>query len=169
MASTYTPIASTILSSPAASVTFSSISGAYTDLIVRISAASSNAATTDGLVMQLNGVTTNRSGTDMNAVSTTAGSQSTGNGAGTVTAASGTANTFGTVEIRIPNYANSSYNKPYYYVAGAENNSASTAKVQSGAGLWSVTTAITSVGFILANGPNFVTGSRFDLYAVTHF
>jgi hypothetical protein len=36
MASTYTPIATTTLGSAAASYTFSSISGTYTDLVLRI-------------------------------------------------------------------------------------------------------------------------------------
>jgi hypothetical protein len=47
MANTYTLIASNTLGASAASVTFSAIPSTYTDLVVRYSAASCDAAVTD--------------------------------------------------------------------------------------------------------------------------
>jgi len=72
--STYTPIATNTLSSAASSVTFSSISGAYTDLVVVCNAG----VTASGgytLAMQLNGDTGNNySGTRLSGNGTTAAS-----------------------------------------------------------------------------------------------
>ena len=56
MAKTYEPIATTTLSSAASSVTFSSISGSYTDLVVIISALGNVGSPTDyGISLQING------------------------------------------------------------------------------------------------------------------
>ena len=62
MATTYTPIATTTLGSGQTSVTFSSISGTYTDLILIASASNTGGAT--NIRLQFNGDTaTNYSST----------------------------------------------------------------------------------------------------------
>ena len=54
MATTYTLITSQTLASSAASVTFSSIPSTYTDLVLRVSARTDNAAVSDGFYVGLN-------------------------------------------------------------------------------------------------------------------
>jgi len=167
MANTYTLISSNILSSSAASVTFSSIPATYTDLVLKVSARSNGSSYT--LVGKFNGTTANYSATFLQSngstVSSSAGSaQAAAYLYGGVNLSTTTANTFASAEIYIPSYL-SSANKPYSTFAANETN-ASAADMFAHANLWSNTSAITSIEFSLTGGNNFVSGSSFYLYGI---
>lgn len=168
MPSTYSLISSNVLSSSAASVTFSAIPSTATDLVLRISARTDQANPTATFLVRYNGSSAaNYSGTFLYTGGSTPSSYRDTNATsieeGGATANTGTSNTFGSTEIYIPNYtltqnkANSSF-----YVG--ENNSASVFLIGIAAGLRSVTDAITSVSLV-SNG-NFVSGSSFYLYGI---
>lgn len=157
MPSTYTPIATTTLGSTASSVTFSSISGAYTDLrIVYATTASGDA----GNYLRFNSDSgSNYSRTNLYGNGSAAGSDRLTNQTGiygpfTMSSAI-TSNT-----IDIMNYSNSTTYKTALVRAGAANNS-----TLATVGLWRNTSAITSI-LITCDGANFVAGSTFTLYGV---
>ena len=170
MPSTYTLISSNVLSSSAASVTFSSISSTYTDLVLRISPRSSISQVDWNFIMTINGTSANYSDTIIYANPTTVSSGADANQTNLIIqgipGASGTANTFGSVEIYIPSYT-ASQNKPLSAIAMTENNSASfTLGDQVYAGLWRNTAAITSIAFSAGGANSFVSGSSFYLYGI---
>jgi hypothetical protein len=173
MANTYTLISSNVLSSSAASVTFSAIPATYTDLVVRITARSDRAANSSNLGIKLNGATTNYSDTEIiKTQSNTAFSsrQSIGDLTyqylGTIPASSATASTFGSAEFYLPNYT-VSQNKASSTFSVFENNSASTSEINAIANLYSSTTAITSIEIsVQTPTANFVSGSSFYLYGI---
>jgi hypothetical protein len=170
MPSTYTLISSNVLSSSAASVTFSAIPGTYTDLVLRISGRSDDSANPQGSIrLYING----------NTSSVYSFTRLTGNGSTTATYTSGsgtelyftfglstaqsTSNTFGNAEIYIPSYT-SSTNKPMSGFQAMETNS-STAFMGVTAGLTRITSAITTIE-VTTNAGNFVSGSSFYLYGI---
>lgn len=170
MPSTYTLISSNVLTSTAASVTFSAIPSTYTDLVVRISARNNGANITRQLIMTANNDTaTNYSTTylytdgtnivtarDTSVANINDGVRQNGNNA--------TANTFASVEIYIPSYT-ASQNKPISGFAAAEDNSTSCFLVVS-ANLWRNTAAITSLEFTNPSSDTFAIGSSFYLYGI---
>ena len=74
-----------------------------------------------------------------------------------------TANTFGNCEFYIPNYTGSNYKS--VSADSVNENNATTAKAQLGAGLWSNTAAITSI-LIFPSSGTFAQYSTFYLYGV---
>ena len=163
---TYNLIASNVLGSSAASVTFSAIPATYTDLILRLSVRSDRAFNIDTLTFTLNTSTANLSnryvwGTGSAAAS---GSNTTNSTWVRINASTTTSNTFSNVEFYIPNYT-VSQNKPFSGASAMEDN-ATTAYVEATAGLWSNTAALTSIQIGLTDGPNFVAGSSFYLYGI---
>ena len=165
---TYTLISSNVLSSSAASVTFSSIPATYTDLVVRWSARCST--TTENVDIQLNAASTSYSITQVDGYgsSGTASSRSTtdpGIRVYGMTQSGDTANTFGSAEFYLPNYAGST-NKPNSTFAVTETN-ATQALIQAVAGLRSNTDAVTSLKLQTGSG-NFVSGSSFYLYGISN-
>lgn len=168
MANTYTLIASNTLSSAAASVTFSSIPQTYTDLVLRVSTRTDGSADNTLLGVRFNNDTnTNYSSILLTGNGSTASSSTLGTFANTylgqTVANTATANTFNNGELYVPNYT-ASQNKPISGIGIAENNS-TTAIIRAVAGLWQVTSAITSITLISGNG-NFMTGSSFFLYGI---
>ena len=169
MPSTYTLISSNVLSSSAASVTFSAIPATYTDLVLRFSARS---ATGTGQVSGLeitfnNDVAGNYAGRYIagDGASATSGSYSATN-PGSATYVNGnasTASTFASCEIYIPNYAGST-NKPYSASMNQEANS-TTAYLRTYAELWTNTAAITEIKLNLS-AQNLAAGSSFYLYGI---
>lgn len=170
MAATYISIASTTLSSSAASVTFSSIPQTYTDLVIKGSARSDSAAISDVIMTEFNANTnTIYSNTYLvaNSASTLSGTSSGDASARTIyyiSAANATSDTFGNFEIYIPSYI-ASQNKPYSGFGVGETNGTDT-RVGVTAMLFRDTTAITSIKLTLLTGPNFVSGSTFHLYGI---
>jgi len=159
MALTYDKIATTTLGSAQASVTFSSITSAYTDLVLIINGTMSSSE--NSLGMRFNGDTTNN-------YSTTA---LYGDGASSATLrfSSGVEMYIGrsrvtnnsTSIIQIQNYSNTT---TYKTVLSRGNSSAI---VMAQVNLWRNTAAVTSIfvkGF--SDFANFASGSTFTLYGI---
>jgi hypothetical protein len=155
---TYVAIAEQTLGSDAASVTFSSISGAYTDLIMVVNAITSTAS--EYMSINLNSDTgsnysrTNLAGNGTSAVSVRGSNETVGYiGAETY----GTnALKFNTV-VHFMNYANTTTYKTFLSRANHVDLAA-----EAIVGLWRSTSAITTIKV----NSNFATGSTFSLYGI---
>jgi hypothetical protein len=173
MATTCKLIAKNVLGSNAADVTFSNIpQTGYADLVLLISARSNRASVTyEGVYLLLNGDTANNMTARTLRGDGSAASSFSQAAAKlleidtSATAANATSNTFGSLEVYIPNYAGST-NKSISATAVHETN-ASTAYIGAVAALWSNTAAITSIKITPSGANNFVSGSSFFLYGIT--
>jgi len=169
MANTYKLISSvTVGSGGAADITFSSIPATYTDLVIKGSFRGVGTGSPN-IALDINGASTNR---------TTRWLQ--GNGAGSVTSynfttadiatantTTQTANTFGNLEVYIPNYAGAN-NKSFSVDSVQENNASATpAYAELFAGLWSVASAITTLKLYI-NGQNLGQYSTAYLYGISN-
>ena len=164
MATTYSPIATTTLGSDTATITFSSISGSFTDLIVIIN--SRSASTTRGVSFQFNNDTgSNYSVTRLRGDGSTASSNRASNQTyleiGDQNISTDTAGNLGNVIVHIQNYSNSTTYKTTLSRANVADNT-----VRAIVGLWRSTNAITEIDIISSGGNNFVTGSTFTLYGI---
>ena len=170
MATTYTLINSNVLTSSAASVSFTSIPADYTDLVVRMSMRLSNAANQEYVQFRLNGNSSSLYSDTWirgdGASATSGRDQDTYAWLEQTPAANATANTFGSTEIYIPSYL-ASQSKPMGTFNVAENNS-STAYMAPLATLFRSNTAISSISFHPGSGGNFVSGSSFYLYGISN-
>ena len=168
--STYTPIATTTLGSAAASYTFSSISGSYTDLVLQMNiqgvAGSGSGANT--VYLEFNGDTaTNYSRTALLADS--GGAQSIRNSSQTkMTVGNGyesatLSSIYGTFILNIQNYANTT---TYKTVMGRYSSNAD--RVGSIVGLWRKTPeAITSIKVTCDSSTgNLASGCTLTLYGI---
>jgi hypothetical protein len=164
MPSTYEPIAT--VNTSASSYTFSSISGAYTDLILVGSARSDKTtANSDTISFRVNGDTgTNYSNTNITGTGSVANSNRRSTDAqwffGEIASDGDTAGIFSPFIVQFQNYANTSTNKT---VLARINNT--TIHVRASVGLWRNTAAITSITVYPAGG-NFVSGSTLTLYGI---
>jgi len=155
---TYTQIASTTLGSAASSVTFSSIAGTYTDLVLVVNPIPV-AAGYDMYVTFNNDATAIYSRTYL-----------LGNGSAASSGRDTSQNAFvpggiynnGTFIIQIPNYSNATTFK----TALARVSIASTYAVAT-VGLWRSTAAINRIDISSALGSNLASGSTFNLYGIT--
>lgn len=166
---TYQLISSNVLSTAAATVTFSAIPSTYTDLVIRASIRDTNSVNNDrNLQWRINGSTTNYSQTEiMGSGSAATSTRRTGatflSANRTIPAALATANTFSSTEIYIPNYTVAT-NKPSSTFSAGEDN-ATAAYIMGVANLWSDTATITSITFV-SDGPSYEAGSSFYLYGI---
>ena len=170
----WTHIAHSALSLPAATVTWTGISGSYDHLCIKVSARSAISGIEDFIEPTFNNDTaSNYSGTELYAASSTvaAGQQTGLSHAYYLSCAGNTAMTdaFGAMTIWIPHYANSANFKQVLVEAATENNSASNNqwKLQVTAALWSATAAITEIDLSVCSGNDFMAYSTFDLYGIT--
>jgi hypothetical protein len=154
MPATYEPIATTTLGSSASSVTFSSIPGTYTDLILVVNGTST---ATNGNEMQFNGDTGNNYsftllyGTGSAAVSSRNSNISF--------AYAGRTNTNQSVSItQIMNYANTTTYKTVLTRASSNGDI-----VMGNVSTWRSTSAITSLVYA---GATFNSGTVFTLYGI---
>ena len=161
--STYSTIATYTIPSATSSYTFSSISGAYTDLILIFNGGIS--ATGNSVYLQFNGDTgANYSTNDMWGNGSTASSgRTTGanfirvNGRGI-----GADNTLtGNCINHIQNYSNTTTFKTLL------NRSNETGGTSATAGLWRSTSAITSITLTAESALNLLAGSTFTLYGIS--
>ena len=168
MANTYIKIASvTVGVAGAASMDFTSIPATYTDLLVKISARTLNAAINDNVSIRPNGATTSRTarrlyGGGASAVSDSITDITVGNIAGSLA----TASSFGNAEFYLPNYASTTINKSFSNDGVNESNVATTVYSSLVAGLWSSTAAVTSLNLYSESGSNFVQYSTATLYGI---
>ena len=160
--STYTPLATTTLGSAAASVTFSSISGAYTDLVLIVNFGTTAAGEVTGLQLNTDtgsnysmtsiygngtGVVTYRRSNDT--------AMNYGNWVGSTTTLNGSNGIY-----EIMNYSNTTT----YKTAIGRSNDAS-AQTEFTVGLWRNTAAVTSVTFFVTI-TTLKAGSTFTLYGI---
>jgi hypothetical protein len=164
MAITYTPIATNTLTSAANSVTFSSISGTYTDLIVVCNSTISNNG--GGAYMAFNGDTsgTNYSQTFLYGTGAAAGSTRTTNSVGTSNWVGGqiggmSNTTPSTYVINVMNYSNTTTYKTIL-------SRSSSLYTEASVNLWRNTAAITSIIIGAQGAYTFSTGSTFTLYGI---
>lgn len=161
-------IASQVLGSSAASVTFSAIPATFTDLVVRFSVRSDAAVIDSLMLMNLNSSSVNISCTYLystyssGVVQSGRDSAATTAGIGWFNGASSTSNTFSSGEIYLPNYTASTA-KPFSNTIMLENN-ATQAYGWTQASFANTTSAITS---ITLSRSNFVSGSSFYLYGLS--
>lgn len=173
MATTYTLISSNVLTSSAASITFSSIPATYTDLVLRISARGDDASLSIETKIVINSDSTAKySNTTLigNGASASSTQSATASGNNYVQArrspgSTATSNTFSNTEIYFPNY-NSTSSKPIS-VADAMETNGTTAFVGATANLYTGTSGISSLVLSL-NSANFVSGSSFYLYGISN-
>jgi len=150
MANTYTAISTvTVGSGGASSIDFSSIPGTYTDLQLILSIRTDTATSQEDIGYRFNGDTGNNySFIYLYGQNSSSGSLSYATQpkmyAGLYDSDGNTANTFGSGQIYIPNYAGSSY-KSSSAEAVAEQNGTTGWTVMMLANLWSSTSAITSI------------------------
>jgi hypothetical protein len=164
---TYTLIQKTTLNASAASITFSSIPQTFTDLVVRLSGRSTRAAVDDNPIVKFNGSASNYTERRLAGDGTTAVSYTaTTIYAGVVPATTGTASTFGNIEIYIPNYTSANY-KSVSIDAVSERN-ATASWVELDAALWSDTAAITSIALSLS-ASDFAQYTSVSLYGVAKY
>jgi len=168
MANTFKLISTQTLSSAAASVTFSSIPGTYTDLKLIGSFASAGGSAIGGYVT-FNGSSSNYSdrymqGTGGTSTTVNSGSSPLGTnriyfGVGQPSSSGGWSN----IEIYIPNYTASTYKSLNIdEVAGLGST---TSYQQQISGQWADTTAITSLALAL-DSVNMQAGTSFSLYGI---
>jgi hypothetical protein len=165
---TYEPIATTTLGSAQGTVTFTSISGTYTDLFVMCDGQN---ATQDGWEagITFNGDTgSNYSFTYVGGNGTSASSSRSSNTAFIPSAglASWTtvANSPGIYSFNVMNYSNTT---TYKTTIGRNGHATgSFASTDAVVGLWRNTNAITSITLTVRNSGTFATGSTFTLYGI---
>jgi hypothetical protein len=158
MSSTYEPIATTTLGSAQASVTFSSISGAYTDLVIVANFANSNTVREAYLQFNSDGGN-NYSKTQLFGSSSVIASNNQSNFS-TFSGFGFIGTTISSVVCNINNYSNTTTNKT---ILSRSNDP--TGLVMANVGLWRNTAAITTI-LIGYTNDNFIAGSTFTLYGI---
>jgi len=170
MPTTFTKIASvTVGAGGASSIDFTSIPSTYTDLCVKVSCRGSDAATVFSLLLRLNSdsgsnysyrnLYADTSNVPRSTSSTTSFIHLWSSNGNTTTA-----NTFSNTELYIPNYAGSAL-KSVSAQNQAENN-ATDAYNSMTAGLWSSTSAITSINLLEGSSGVFMQYSTATLYGI---
>jgi len=155
---TYEAIATQTLGSAASSVTFSSIPGTYTDLVLVFNGQFSNA--TRQIALRFNGDTgSNYSDTSLGGTGSVAESSRDTSATLMYLGYMPTANAQVTSITHIMNYANST---TYKTALARANDSAG--YVSAIVGLWRSTSAINSIKVFVSS--TFVTGSTFTLYGI---
>jgi hypothetical protein len=166
--STYTPLATNTLGTATSSVTFSSISGSYTDLFIMCDGQN---ATQDGweAAITFNGDTAtnysflymggNGSTTSSSRGSSTAYIPSAGLASWTTVA-----NSTGIYSFNVMNYSNTT---TYKTTIGRNGYGSGTySSTDAVVGLWRNTNAITSITLTVRNSGSFKTGTTFTLYGI---
>ena len=167
MATTYVAIATvTVGSGGTTAMTFSSIPQTYTDLLLKVSGRCSDAAYSN-IALKFNSSTSGYSQRLLEGNGSTARSVGTiftsSMWVSTLNSAGQTSNTFGNVEIYIPNYTGS--NQKSISVDAVTETNATTAYAQLSAGLHTGTSAITQID-VTGDGSTFVQYSTATLYGI---
>jgi hypothetical protein len=161
MTTTYEKIATTTLSSTASDITFSSISGSYTDIVLSLNHSSSS---TTGLVyLEFNSDSTNNNYSNTRFISDTGGvGGDRSNGANSVNQRfiSWGRTEQATTLVNFQNYSNSTTFK-----TALTRNSTGAGQVGSATILWRNTNAITQIKIINSN-TNFAVGTIATIYGI---
>jgi len=168
MANTYKLISSvTVGSGGAANIEFTSIPATYTDLVILSSLRTTDSGSFDAIKMTFNNASANRSTTRLyglgNSTGTSINTYMMGSQAST---AGNTSNTFGNGFCYISNYGSSNL-KSVSSDQVTENN-ATTAITELDNGVWSDTSAITSIQLVSENSANLVQYSTAYLYGISN-
>lgn len=149
-------------------ITFSSIPQTYTDLMLKVSARTTDTQSIGPITLRFNSATSNYTSRDSYGTGTSMGSTSRGNigsalylGNGVGNAA--TANTFGNMEVYISQYTGGKYKTLTAENVGEDNSSTAYSTYISG--LWSDTSAITSIS-IIGLSTDLMQYSSFTLYGI---
>lgn len=176
MAVTFEPIASQTLTSDTASVTFSSIAGTFTDLVI-VGMARSTTSTFNNnafVRMRFNGDTgSNYSSTPLFTRNTGSGwgvlslrdSNVTVATAGPIPGPGNGSNIFGPFAVHVMSYANTNVNKTTLGASGYSSDLSSHDGPRREVNLWRNTSAITTILLFPSDG-SFVSGSTFSLYGI---
>ena len=164
MAVTYKELAKvTVGAGGASSIDFTSIPATYTDLSVFISARSSGAD--PNIMIRFNSSSSNFSQVRLYSDGSSLISAGTyAEFSAWATASTFTASMFGNSLIYIPNYTSANYKS--FNGDGVSENQSTTAYSTLTAGLWSDTSAITSISFIMGSSFNFAQYSTAYLYGI---
>jgi hypothetical protein len=163
---TYEAIATQTLGSAAASVTFSSIPGTYTDLVLISNARSTIASTGNNLYARVNSDSgTNYSATEIAGDGSSAYSDRQTNATyayiGFTSGASSASDVYGISISHFQNYSNTTTNKTILSRGDQAGNS--THAIVS---MWRSTSAITQIVVYPAGANNLAAGSSFSLYGI---
>lgn len=165
MANTYQAIAKNVITTNTASITFTAIPSTYTDLILIVSGRTSTAP--GYLLLTMNSSPTSSEqdlrgdGTTVTAIRSTGDGQFFGQGYLRLSDSGMTSNTFGSIEIYIPNYTGSQ-RKYASATSTTETNAGTVEFITLSAANSDMTTAISSI----TCGSSFVSGTRLDLYGI---
>lgn len=161
MPKTYEPIATTTLGSSAADITFTSIPGTYTDLIIQGSAGSTSSTLNRAIRIQFNTDTGNNYSFTSLYGEASAGYSYRSSNVGYINAveAIGYSSDWSAVTIQVLNYANTTTNKTTVGRGGSKD------QVSADVGLWRSTAAITSIKLFL-NADSFRSGTVLTLYGI---
>lgn len=164
-------LADSTLGASAASIDFTSINQTFTHLMLVCYLRSDTVATTQNANVRFNADTgSNYDYQSLNGSAATAAAAETFAGstifAGTIPAASATANVFGGIVIEIPYYSQSTNNKALIATSALKSGTTTgTLGIRTNAGFWRSSAAITQVT-ILPSLNNFAAGSRITLYGM---
>lgn len=172
MASTYEKIATTTLGSAVASVSFTSISGTYTDLVIIANVQGQS----NGCNMQIwfngDGSSTNYSNTVLYSTGSVAASGRTSNQAKINFGTNGgmpfaNANQFGINIYNIQNYSNTTTYKTLLGTSRSPSGGYTGAvEFDLAVGMWRNTAAITSINIGVDNSKTMQIGSSFTIYGI---
>jgi hypothetical protein len=170
MPNTYIAISSITLTSTAQSITFTSIPGTYTDLVVKASGRWTTSAVGAGMFAYPNGNTGGSYywtalGHDSDGVKR--GWKGAAAYIGMINGSGASANSFSAVEFTLLNYAYSgSRAKMFISKYGTPSFNTNQTYSLSGGLYWDGTSAVTSLQLNAESGGTFATGSSFQLYGV---
>lgn len=152
-------------------ITFNSIPGTYTDLVLVVSARNTSSGN-DWLTTRVNGVSSGYTwrilagdGSSTSSYNSSGFSMPAGFVSGLIFGTNATNNTFGSSQIVIPNYADSA-TKTLSSDSVMENNASNPSNQSLSAGNSGVTAAVTSVTLLLYNGASFAQNTTATLYGV---
>jgi hypothetical protein len=163
---TYTLIAHTELGSAASSITFSSIPATFTDLLIVCSLRSdaSPGVVWQGVNVGINDFATAPTRRNLFGTGSATGSDSTDGFHFFGASAQATASTFGNTSLYFPNYLSS--NAKSFSIDSVGENNATAALQVIAAGLWNVSSAISTIRLLSTSG-SWVIGSSATLYGIT--
>lgn len=162
----------TVGSSGAANIEFTSIPQGFTDLKIYLSVRSDAATVTSGATLVFNNDTGfNYTRIYFDGTGTTASGTSNVSNSSiasiNIPGANGTASTFGSTDIYIPNYASTSNYKSAVIDSVNETN-ATTARLRGMHGMWLSNNAITTITISPTTGTNFIQHSTAYLYGISN-